>query len=112
MAYALVFFIVVKLIVYLVQDEAIPLTQNSISRGQYLVNGKKIEVPHMQHCRTLLGIGQDEPLSEPGIKQAYYQVHEEVAELRRSRAVVIDVAELWAAKYYLLDRWAYMAHQN
>jgi len=45
-------------------------------------------------------------------KQAYYQVHEEVAQLRRSTAVFVDVAELRAAKCYLLDRWACLAFKN
>ena len=112
MPYALIFFIMVKLIVYLLQDEEKPLPKNRLHGVQYLVNGKKIEVSHMQHCRTLLGIGHNEVLSDTSIKQAYYQVHEEVAQLRRSTAVVIDVAELRAAKCYLMDRWACLAFKN
>lgn len=104
--------LLVRLIIYLLkEDEKIP-EMNRQTGIEYLVNGKRIQLPHIHHCRKLLGIQDDKALTDEDIKHAYCQVYYEVAEQRVSTPVVIDVAELRAAKFYLLDRWAYMAHKN
>ena len=112
MPYGLLFFVIVKLIIYLLKEHEKTPEVNYNTGIEYLVNGKNIQMPHIHRCRKLLGILGDKVLTDKDIYTAYFHVYNEVAELREEVQVFIDVAELRAAKSYLLDRWAYMAYKN
>ena len=105
-------FIAIRLLIYLLrEDEKVP-AKNDNNGIEYLVNGKRLQVPHIDRCRELLNIPDDKLLTDKEINNAYFRFYKDVAALREKVHVYIDVAELRAAKSYLLDRWAYMAHKN
>lgn len=112
MPYPLILIAVIELIVYLLKEEEKIPVMNRQTEIEYFVNGKKIQMAHIHHCKKILGIQNDKVLTDKDINNAYFRVYNEVAELRKNVRVYIDVSELRAAKFYLLDRWSYLAHTN
>lgn len=78
----------------------------------YLSNGKQIPAPHVAYYTVLLGLGEFLPINLKKIQKAYFKRFEEVAEQRKHRGVLLDVAELKAAKDFLTDRYNYTAYLN
>lgn len=112
MPYPLILFAVLELIIYLLKEEEKIPEMNRQTGIKFLVNGKNIQMSHIHHCRKLLEIDDNKVLTDYDIKHAYSHVYFVVAERRVIAPVIIDVAELRAAKFYLLDRWAYLAYKN
>jgi len=112
MSYGLIFFILVRFFIFLINESYKTPCEKENMGPAYRVNEKNIQISHIHHCKKLLGLAEKKVITDEDIKHAYNQVYNEVAELRISTPVFIDVAELRAAKCYLLDRWAYMAHPN
>ncbi len=104
--------LLVRLIIYLLKEEEKIPEMNRQTEIEYFVNGKKIQMAHIHNCKKILGIQNDKVLTDKDINNAYFNVYNEVAELREKVQVYIDIAELRAAKSYLQDRWSYLAFKN
>ena len=85
---------------------------NSASRIKFTVKGKEIDATHTYHSLEKLNLLGIKNISPKIISEHYHQIFEEIIEQRRTQLVKIDVAELRAAKQYLLDKWSYVANEN
>ena len=84
----------------------------SASRIKFTVNRKEIDATHTWHSLEKLNLLGIKNITPKIISEHYHQIFEEIIEQRRTQLVKIDVAELRAAKQYLLDKWEYLANEN
>ena len=78
----------------------------------YLSNGRQIPAPHLVYYIVMLGLEDNLPITFGKIDDAYYNRFEEVAELRKNKDVVMDVAGLKAARDFLTDRYNFTGYLN
>ena len=79
----------------------------------YEVNGKQTPIPMERYYIELLGLSLFKSITIEIIAEAYYHKLSEVADRRLSgETIYFDIAELKAAKAYLVDACEYLGSKN
>lgn len=96
----------------IIQKIDTPIPPPHEKRILLFVNGKPIAGSYLTHYLRLLQLQYHKEITDRTIHQAHYDLFERIIAIRQTRPIRVDVAELRAAKSYLLDRWMLLAHKN
>lgn len=121
--YFLLIFLFVRLLVYFNKEQSAvpePIIQNIdppvLPSGEkkilFFVNGNPIRGSYLSYYLRLLRLQHHAEITDRTIHQAHYDLFEHIIAIRQTQPLRVDVAELRAAKSYLLDRWMLLAHKN
>ena len=105
------FYFIVKYLLQIKGKPAANPIQEKKAAIKYFVNDKEVSQNHLDHSRNVLKF-YNYAVSDADIRRAYFGVLSDVAEVRKKRAVKIDMIELKSAREYLHDRWCYLVSKN
>lgn len=94
---------------FAVKDESLQRKQVTLNKNfAYFTNGHKIIYPHHIYYRQLLEIDKRNDINEDVIKHAASNLLSK----KHCDSMITEVADIEAAKLYLLDNWSYWVMQN
>ena len=96
----------------IIQKIDTPIPPPDANKIMLFVNGKPIVGSFLMHYLRLLRLQHHKEITDRTIHQAHYDLFERIIAIRQTQPLRVDVAELRAAKSYLLDRWKLLAHKN
>ena len=105
-------YLVFKALIELTETKSGQINCNTATSVRFIVNGKEIDSTHTWHCLDKLNLLGTKNITPELISEHYHQLFEDIIEQRKTEFVKIDIAELRAAKQYLLDKWKYEANLN
>jgi len=105
-------YLVLKALIELTETKSGQINCNAAPSIKFTVNGNEIDATHTWHSLDKLNLLTTKNITPEIISEHYQQLFEEIIEQRKTQLVKIDIAELRAAKQYLLDKWKYVANEN
>jgi len=79
---------------------------------QYISNGRVLTSPHWLHYFNILSLNESKRINDHTIKNAARKRQSLINKIEDEGENPVASRDIVAAKYYLLDNWAYMTHLN